>query len=67
MSCFSAAALPYFRGFDLKAHSDFPHIAAWFAAIEQRPTYKKVRSDEDTIRISYQRRAGLRRLATPGG
>ncbi len=43
-----AANLPVMRGFKLRDHPDYPHTAAWFHALDQRPAYQKVKSDDVT-------------------
>lgn len=43
-----AANLPVMRGFKLRDHPDYPHSAAWFHALDQRPAYQKVKSDDVT-------------------
>lgn len=43
-----AASLFYYKGFDLKAAARFPHIAAWFEAMEGRPAYRGTQSDYHT-------------------
>eukprot|EP00227_Mantoniella_beaufortii_P018280 CAMPEP_0197577012 /NCGR_PEP_ID=MMETSP1326-20131121/1797_1 /TAXON_ID=1155430 /ORGANISM="Genus nov. species nov., Strain RCC2288" /LENGTH=493 /DNA_ID=CAMNT_0043140007 /DNA_START=64 /DNA_END=1545 /DNA_ORIENTATION=- len=43
-----AANMPAFRGFDMRAHPEFPRVAAWYKALEARPAYAAVRADPGT-------------------
>lgn len=43
-----AANLPVMRGFRLRDHPDYPHTAGWFKALDERPAYQKVKSDDTT-------------------
>lgn len=38
-----AANLPVMRGFELRANPDYPATAAWFAALDARPAYQRVK------------------------
>ncbi|KIZ07611.1 glutathione S-transferase [Monoraphidium neglectum] len=50
-----AAGLPKFRGLQLRNHPDFPAVAQWLAAMEARPTYQRVRSDDQTLQLLFAR------------
>ncbi|GBG00177.1 glutathione S-transferase [Raphidocelis subcapitata] len=60
ISCISfmerlAAGLPKFRGLQLRGNPDFPAVSAWLAAMEARPTYQRVRSDDQTLQLLFAR------------
>lgn len=42
------ANLPVMRSFPLRHHPTFPHIAQWYAALDERPAYQRVKSDDMT-------------------
>lgn len=46
--------LPKFRGFELRNNPKYPHTAAWYAAINSRPAYQKVCSDDQTLQLLFQ-------------
>ena len=48
------ANLPVMRGFDIWRHPDYPHTAAWFGALEQRPAYQRVKSDDTTHNLVFR-------------
>ena len=54
-----AANLPVYRGYHLKGNPRFPRINAWFAALNQRPAYHRVRSDSITNNLLLRRRWGV--------
>lgn len=43
-----AANMPRARGFRLKDNPDYPHLSAWFDAMDARPAYQQVKSDDMT-------------------
>jgi hypothetical protein len=43
--------LPKFRGLNLRSHPDFPAVGKWLAAMEARPAYQRVRSDDQTLQV----------------
>lgn len=49
-----AANLPVMRGFELRDHTDYPHTAAWFQALDARPAYQKVKSDDTTHNLVFR-------------
>ncbi|MBE9206567.1 glutathione S-transferase N-terminal domain-containing protein [Nostoc sp. LEGE 06077] len=54
-----AANLPVYRGYQIKGNPRFPRINAWFAALNQRPAYQRVRSDDTTNNLLLRRRFGI--------
>jgi hypothetical protein len=52
--------LPKFRGLQLRGNPGFPAVSAWLAAVEARPAYQRVRSDDQTLQV----RPGLGRGTT---
>ena len=48
------ANLPVMRGFDLRRHPGYPHTAAWFGALDQRPAYQRVKSDDTTHNLVFR-------------
>ena len=57
-----AANLPVYRGYHIKGNERFPHINAWFEALNQRPAYHRVKSDNITNNLLLRRRFGLEPL-----
>lgn len=53
-----AANLPVYRGYHLKGNPRFPRINAWFEALNQRPAYHRVKSDNITNNLLLRRRWG---------
>jgi glutathione S-transferase len=64
-----AANLPAFRGFDLRAQPGLPRLAAWYDAMEARPSYSTVRGDPGThnvvVRKLFRLQAGAAGEAKP--
>ena len=54
-----AANLPVYRGYHIKGNPRFPRINAWFEALNQRPAYHRVKSDNITNNLLVRRRFGL--------
>ncbi|MBD0261789.1 MAG: glutathione S-transferase C-terminal domain-containing protein [Tolypothrix sp. T3-bin4] len=57
-----AANLPVYRGYHIKGNERFPRINAWFEALNQRPAYQRVKSDNITNNLLLRRRFGLEPL-----
>lgn len=53
------ANLPLFRDFSLRDHPQLPHLAAWYAAMNTRASYQKVKSDDATLNLVFKRIFGL--------
>ena len=49
-----AANLPVMRGFRLRDHPEYPQTAAWFQALDARPAYQKVKSDDTTHNLVFR-------------
>ncbi len=60
-----AANLPVYRGYHIKGNPRFPHINAWFEALNQRPAYHRVKSDPITNNLLLLRRWGAEPIANP--
>lgn len=48
------ANLPVMRGFDLRQHPGYPHTAAWFGALDRRPAFQRVKSDDTTHNLVFR-------------
>ena len=48
------ANLPVMRSFPLRHHPSYPHIAEWFAALDKRPAYQRVKSDDMTHNLVFR-------------
>jgi len=48
-----AASLPVYRGYQIKGNPQFPNLNAWFAALNERPAYDRVKTDAATINLLY--------------
>jgi len=44
-----AANLPTFKNFHIKNNLDYPRINAWFKAMDAKESYRKVKSDPETL------------------
>ena len=53
-----AANLPVYRSYHLKGNPRYPRINAWFEALNQRPAYHRVKSDDITNNLLLRRRWG---------
>jgi glutathione S-transferase len=60
-----AANLPVYRKYHIKGNPRFPRINAWFEAINQRPAYHRVKSDNITNNLLLRRRFGLQPIGNP--
>ncbi len=60
-----AANLPVYRGYHIKGNPRFPRINAWFEALNQRPAYHRVKSDNITNNLLVRRRFGLEPIGNP--
>mmetsp|Transcript_3872 Transcript_3872/g.6409 ORF Transcript_3872/g.6409 Transcript_3872/m.6409 type:complete len:513 (+) Transcript_3872:73-1611(+) len=40
-----AASLPYYKGFEVRSASKYPHLCRWFEAMDSRPAYAGLKSD----------------------
>ncbi len=60
-----AANLPVYRGYHIKGNPRFPRINAWFAALNERPTYHRVKSDNITNNLLLRRRFGIEPIGNP--
>lgn len=60
-----AANLPVYRRYHLKGNPRFPRINAWFDALNQRPAYHRVKSDNVTNNLLLRRRWGVEPIGNP--
>ncbi|MDZ8077573.1 MAG: glutathione S-transferase family protein [Nostoc sp. DcaGUA01] len=60
-----AANLPVYRGYHIKGNPRFPRINAWFEALNQRPAYHRVKSDDTTNNLLLRRRWGASPVGNP--
>jgi glutathione S-transferase len=60
-----AANLPVYRGYHIKGNPRFPLINAWFAALQERPAYNRVKSDSTTNNLLLRRRFGIEPIGSP--
>src|SRR5579875_1209741 len=49
-----AANLPVMRGFNLRNNPDYPETGAWFGALDARPAYQRVKSDDTTHNLVFR-------------
>ena len=57
-----AANMPAFRGLHLQGNPKFPHLDAWFAAMDAKPAYQRVKSDALTLNMVYGKLFGAQRV-----
>lgn len=57
-----AANLPVYRNYHIRNNPRFPRITAWFEALNQRPAYHRVKSDDITNNLLLRRRWGAEPL-----
>ncbi|MDZ8110421.1 MAG: glutathione S-transferase family protein [Nostoc sp. DedQUE12a] len=60
-----AANLPVYRDYHIKGNPRFPRINAWFEALNQRPAYQRVKSDDTTNNLLLRRRWGASPVGNP--
>jgi glutathione S-transferase len=60
-----AANLPVYRRYHIKGNPRYPRINAWFAALNQRPAYHRVKSDNITNNLLLRRRWGVEPIGNP--
>lgn len=46
-----AANMPRITGLDLRKNQRYPNIARWYAVMDRRPSYQKVKSDDTTLNL----------------
>ena len=54
-----AANMPVVAGFELRGHSRYPNISRWYSAMDARPAYQKVKSDDTTLNLVIRYRLYL--------
>ncbi|OUL26331.1 glutathione S-transferase family protein [Nostoc sp. 106C] len=60
-----AANLPVYRRYHIKGNPRYPRINAWFEALNQRPAYHRVKSDNITNNLLLRRRWGVEPIGNP--
>ncbi|BAY99727.1 glutathione S-transferase-like protein [Tolypothrix tenuis PCC 7101] len=60
-----AANLPVYRQYHIKGNPRYPRINAWFDALNQRPAYHRVKSDNITNNLLLRRRWGVEPIGNP--
>lgn len=60
-----AANLPVYRGFHIKGSPRYPNLNTWFAALNERPAYHRVKSDAATNNLLLRRRWGVEPIGNP--
>ncbi|KAK9829557.1 hypothetical protein WJX72_006479 [[Myrmecia] bisecta] len=54
-----AANMPAVRGFHMRDNPDYANLAAWYKAMDLRPAYQKVKSDDTTLNLVVRKYFGL--------
>lgn len=60
-----AASLPVYRDYHIKGNPRFPNLNAWFAALNERPAYARVKTDAATINLLLRRLWGVEPIGNP--
>lgn len=60
-----AASLPVYRGYHIKDNPRFPNLNAWFAALNERPAYGRVKTDATTFNLLLPQLFGVKPIASP--
>lgn len=60
-----AASLPVYRNYHIKNNPRFPHLNAWFTALNQRPAYGRVKTDATTFNLLLPQLFGIEPSANP--
>ncbi|KAF5833374.1 glutathione S-transferase [Dunaliella salina] len=59
------AGLPFFRGYSLKDNPEFPRIAEWVRAMNQRDAYRRVKTDDYTYKLLFSRMGSMQPYVPP--
>ena len=46
-----AANMPFVAGLQLRDHPRYPNITRWYSALDSRPAYQRVKSDDTTLNL----------------
>ena len=49
-----AAQLPTFKGFNVRDNASYPTLSRWYKAMDELPSYQKVRSDDRTTQLKMR-------------
>ena len=60
-----AASLPMYRGYHIKNNPRFPNLNAWFAALNERPAFGRVKTDATTFNLLLPRLFGVKPIDSP--
>ncbi len=55
-----AASLPVYRGYHIKNNPRFPNLNAWFAALNERPAFGRVKTDATTFNLLLPQLFGVK-------
>lgn len=58
------ANMPVLAGIQLRSHSRYPNISRWYSAMDTRPAYQKVKSDDTTLNLVIRSAMSRRCLTT---
>lgn len=59
-----AASLPVYRGYHIKSNPRFPNLNAWFTALNERPAFRRVKTDATTFNLLVSQLFGIKPLAS---
>ena len=60
-----AASLPVYRGYHIKNNPRFPNLNAWFAALNKRPAFGRVKTDATTFNLLLPQLFGVKPTDSP--
>ncbi|KAL3147580.1 glutathione s-transferase [Trebouxia sp. C0009 RCD-2024] len=60
-----AANMPVLAGMHLRSHSRYPNISRWYSAMDARPAYQKVKSDDTTLNLVIRKVFGMAMAYSP--
>ncbi|GAP99796.1 glutathione S-transferase family protein [Leptolyngbya sp. NIES-2104] len=60
-----AAGLPVYRNYHIKGNPRFPNLNAWFATLDQRSAFQRVKTDATTFNLVLRRIWGIESIAPP--
>ncbi|MBW4634951.1 MAG: glutathione S-transferase N-terminal domain-containing protein [Iphinoe sp. HA4291-MV1] len=60
-----AISLPVYRDYHIKGNPQFPNLNAWFAALNERPAFDRVKTDAATFNLLLRRKWGMEAIANP--
>ena len=60
-----AASLPVYRGYHIKNNPRFPNLNVWFAALNERPAFGRVKTDATTFNLLLPQLFGVKPTDSP--